>query len=79
MIIYLHAEQSDGWDHGFGDGIDTVAGNIINELSAAGSLSGSVFGFGVITSPIMMLFIVILMGYAVIKVFFRISKGAAFC
>jgi hypothetical protein len=61
---------------GFGDGIDTVAGNIISELSAAGSLesAGSVFGFGVITSPIMMLFIVILMGYAVIKVFFANLK-----
>lgn len=66
---------------GFGDGIDTVAGNIISELSAAGSLesAGSVFGFGVITSPIMMLFIVILMGYAVIKVFFaNLKRGRHF-
>ncbi|MGF7145470.1 hypothetical protein HNQ56_003913 [Anaerotaenia torta] len=61
---------------GFGDGIDTIASNIISELSAAGSLenAGSVFGFGSVTSPIMMLFIVILMGYAVIKVFFANLK-----
>jgi len=61
---------------GFGDGIDTIASNIISKLSAAGSLenAGSVFGFGSVTSPIMMLFIVILMGYAVIKVFFANLK-----
>lgn len=61
---------------GFGNGIDTIASNIISELSAAGSLenAGSVFGFGSVTSPIMMLFIVILMGYAVIKVFFANLK-----
>jgi hypothetical protein len=64
---------------GSDSGIDTLATNIINELSAAGNLqsagSASVFGgMGVITSPIMMLFILILMGYAVIKVFFANLK-----
>ena len=61
---------------GFGSGIDTIASSIINELIAAGSLesAGSVFGFSSVTSPIMMLFIVILMGYAVIKVFFANLK-----
>lgn len=64
---------------GLGTGIDTVATNIINELSAAGSLenagSAGVFGgLGTVTSPIMMLFILILMGYAVIKVFFANLK-----
>jgi hypothetical protein len=63
---------------GFGGGIDTIAGNIISQLSAAGSLENAgragVFGFGAITSPMMMLFIVILMGYAVIKVFFANLK-----
>jgi hypothetical protein len=61
---------------GFGSSIDTMASNIISELSVAGSLesAGSVFGFGSVTSPIMMLFIVILMGYAVIKVFFANLK-----
>ena len=65
---------------GFGGGIDTIAGNIISQLSAAGSLenagSAGVFGIGAVTSPIMMLFIVILMGYAVIKVFFgNLKRG----
>ena len=64
---------------GSDSGIDILATNIINELSAAGNLqsagSASVFGgMGVITSPIMMLFILILMGYAVIKVFFANLK-----
>ncbi|WP_408606589.1 conjugal transfer protein TrbL family protein [Anaerovirgula multivorans] len=53
---------------GFGSGIDTLASNIINELSAAGNLESAgstrVFGgMGVITSPIMLMFILILMGY----------------
>ncbi|KUO65160.1 MAG: hypothetical protein APF84_13715 [Gracilibacter sp. BRH_c7a] len=63
---------------GFDTGIDTVAANIIAELSAAGSLenagSTDVFGFGAIASPIMILFVIILMGYAVIKVFFANLK-----
>ena len=63
---------------GFGGGIDTIAGNIISQLSAAGSLenagSAGVFGIRAVTSPFMMLFIVILMGYAVIKVFFANLK-----
>ena len=63
---------------GLGTGIDTIAANIISELAAAGSPesagSSSVFGFGAVTSPIMMLFVLILMGYAVIKVFFANLK-----
>ncbi|CUX32159.1 hypothetical protein BN3590_00777 [Clostridium sp. C105KSO15] len=64
---------------GFGSGIDTLASNIISDLSAAGSLesagSAGVFGgIGTVTSPIMMLFILILMGYAIIKVFFANLK-----
>jgi len=63
---------------GFDTDIGTVASNIITELSAAGSLenagSTNVFGFGAITSPIMILFVLILMGYAVIKVFFANLK-----
>lgn len=63
---------------GLGGGIDTVAGSIIGELSAAGNLesagSAGVFGIGPVTNPIMMLFIIILMGYAVIKVFFANLK-----
>lgn len=64
---------------GFGSGIDILASNIISDLSAAGSLesagSAGVFGgIGTVTSPIMMLFILILMGYAIIKVFFANLK-----
>lgn len=64
---------------GFGTDIGTVAGNIITTLQGAGGLEQSmttnVFGgLNAITSPIMMLFIVILMGYAVIKVFFANLK-----
>ncbi len=64
---------------GFGSGIDTLASNIISDLSAAGSLesagnAGVFGGIGTVTSPIMMLFILILMGYAIIKVFFANLK-----
>lgn len=63
---------------GFGN-IDALAGNIINSLSGAGGIqaagsSGVFGGIGVITNPILTLFIVILMGYAVIKVFFSNLK-----
>jgi len=63
---------------GFNTDIGTVASSIITELSAAGSLenagSTNVLGFGAITSPILILFVLILMGYAVIKVFFANLK-----
>ena len=64
---------------GFGTDIGTVASGIITTLQGAGgleqSLTTNVFGgLGGITSPIMMLFIIILMGYSVIKVFFANLK-----
>jgi len=64
---------------GYGSGIDTLATNIINELSTAGTaadaLNAGIFGgLNAITSPILLLFIVIMMGYAVIKVFFSNLK-----
>ena len=63
-------------------GSDTTIGEvgkqIITELSEVDSLAdmidNSYFGLGVITSPIMILFCVILMAYAVIKVFFANLK-----
>ncbi|BAL01465.1 hypothetical protein OBV_42660 [Oscillibacter valericigenes Sjm18-20] len=63
---------------GAGTGIDTLAGNIINGLSTSGDLtsaaSSGVFGTGASLNPIMLLFILIMMGYAVIKVFFANLK-----
>ena len=64
---------------GYGQSFGDVANNVITELGGAADLSGAmtsgVFGgLASITSPIMMLFIIILMGYAVIKVFFSNLK-----
>ena len=63
---------------GYGTSIGEVATDIVNTLSGVESLSdmasGSYFGFASITSPIMLLFCIILMAYAVIKVFFANLK-----
>jgi len=64
---------------GYGSGVDTLAGNIISQLSLAGSLdsagtAGVFGGAGSTLNPIMILFILIMMGYAVIKVFFANLK-----
>jgi hypothetical protein len=64
---------------GLGTVFGTVAQGIIASLQDAGNLeqamTSSVFGgLQAITSPIMMIFILILMGYAVIKVFFANLK-----
>ena len=63
---------------GYGTSIGQVATEIIDTLSDVESLtemtSGSYFGFTSITSPIMLLFCIILMAYAVIKVFFANLK-----
>ena len=63
---------------GYGTSLGDVAGEIITTLSDAGALSdltdGAFIGFASITSPIMVLFCVILMAYAVIKVFFASLK-----
>ena len=63
---------------GYGRSIGEVGQDIITELSEIQTLSdvinSSHFGLGIITSPIMLLFCVILMGYAVIKVFFANLK-----
>ena len=64
---------------GFGTSIGEVGRQIITDLTTVDSLStvvetGSRFGLAVLTSPIMLLFCVILMAYAVIKVFFSNLK-----
>ena len=64
---------------GFGRSIGEVGQEIVTDLMAVDSLStvietGSRFGLAVLTSPIMLLFCVILMAYAVIKVFFSNLK-----
>ena len=63
---------------GYGRSIGEVGQDIIAELSEIQTLSdvinSSHFGLGIITSPIMLLFCVILMGYAVLKVFFANLK-----
>ena len=63
---------------GYGTSLGDVASEIITTLNDAGALSeltdGAFFGFASITSPIMVLFCVILMAYAVIKVFFASLK-----
>ena len=59
---------------GYGRSIGEVGQDIVTELSEIQTLSDAVnsthFGLDVITSPIMILFCVILMAYAVLKVFF---------
>lgn len=64
---------------GLGEDFGTVASRIITSLQDAGTweqgISAGVFGgINSITSPILMIFILILMGYAIIKVFFANLK-----
>ena len=63
---------------GYGASIGEVASDIMQEFSAVESLtdltSGPFLGFGSITSGIMILFCIILMAYAIIKVFFANLK-----
>ena len=63
---------------GYGRSIGEVGQDIVTELSEIQTLSDAVnsthFGLDVITSPIMVLFCVMLMAYAVLKVFFANLK-----
>ena len=63
---------------GYGASIGDVASDIMQEFSAVESLtdltSGPFLGFGSITSGIMILFCIILMAYAIIKVYFANLK-----
>ena len=65
---------------GYGASIGDVASDIMQEFSAVESLtdltSGPFLGFGSITSGFMILFCIILMAYAIIKVFFaNLTRG----
>ena len=63
---------------GYGESIGDVACDMMQEFSAVESLtdltSGPFLGFGSITSGFMILFCIILMAYAIIKVFFANLK-----
>lgn len=64
---------------GLGEDFGTVASRTITSLQDAGTweqavTSGALGGLTSITSPILMIFILIMMGYAVIKVFFANLK-----
>lgn len=69
---------------GYGTSFGDLAGNIISELGSSpdmvGAMGSGVFGgLAVITSPILLLFMIIMMGYAVIKVFFANLKRGGSC
>ena len=64
---------------GLGEDFGMVASGIITSLQDAGTweqavTSGALGGLGSVTSPILMIFILIMMGYAIIKVFFANLK-----
>ena len=63
---------------GAGTGIGEVGARIIEELTSVESLADMTgapsFGLSVLTSPIMLIFCIIMMAYAVIKVFFANLK-----
>ena len=63
---------------GYGTSIGEVGKEIVEELGEIDTLSevldNSYFGLGVITSPIMIVFCIILMTYAVVKIFFSNLK-----
>lgn len=77
LSITLQASLTAGIT-GYGTSIGEAATEIVDSLSGIESLTGmavgSYFGFTSITSPIMLLFCIILMAYAVIKVFFANLK-----
>ena len=64
---------------GYGQSFGEVANEIVSGLSTTGGIesamgTGIFGGLSAITSPIMLLFMIIMMGYAVIKVFFANLK-----
>ena len=77
LSVTLHGQLTAGIT-GYGASIGDVASDIMQEFSAVESLtdlsSGPFLGFGSITSGLMILFCIILMAYAIIKVFFANLK-----
>lgn len=77
LSVTLQSQMTAGIT-GYGTSIGEVATEIVGTLNGVESLTemapGSYFGFASITSPIMLLFCIILMAYAVIKVFFANLK-----
>lgn len=78
LSVSLQATFSAGLT-GYGSGIGSIGAGIIEDLSGVESVTEMAgetlsFGLSVITSPIMILFCIILMAYAVIKVFFANLK-----
>lgn len=76
--VSLQGRVSDGIT-GLGGDFGSVAGSIIDTLANSGSLqdamiSGAFGGINSITNPILLIFILIMMGYATIKVFFANLK-----
>lgn len=63
---------------GYGTGIGTVGQQIVEDLSSVDSLADLMaapsFGLEIMNSPIMLIFCVVLMAYAVVKVFFSNLK-----
>ena len=78
LSVSLRGQLSAGLT-GYGTSIGEVGQQIITDLSGVESIADMSqvtldLGFGAITSPIMLLFCIILMAYAVIKVFFANLK-----
>ncbi|MPM42962.1 hypothetical protein SDC9_89634 [bioreactor metagenome] len=78
LSVNLQASLTSGIT-GHSNEISELANIIISELNNVGDIasigsSGIFGGLSIITSPIMALFIIILMGYAIIKVFFANLK-----
>ena len=64
-----------GYGQSFGEAANSIIAELGSSSDLAGAMTSGVFGgLAAITSPIMMLFIIILMGYAVIKLFFANLK-----
>ncbi len=78
LAVSLQGQLSAGIT-GYGTSIGTVGQAIIADLAAVTSIADMAavtldFGIGVLTSPIMLLLCIIMMAYAVIKVFFANLK-----